>query len=70
MMKWHSSCIIKIKSDTLISFLRKKVSFVPQSRPFSFLSFGKSHSNPLKIIADASCRHRKKHDADRYCARN
>ncbi len=33
--KWHTLCNIKGKSDTLISFLLKKVCFVPQSRPFS-----------------------------------
>jgi hypothetical protein len=32
---WHSDCIIKRKSDTLISFLLKEVCFVPQSGPFS-----------------------------------
>ena len=37
--KWHINCIIFNKSDTLISFLLKKVCFVPQSGPFSILSF-------------------------------
>jgi hypothetical protein len=32
---WHIDCIYLRKSDTLISFLLKKVYFVPQSRPFS-----------------------------------
>jgi hypothetical protein len=33
--KWHGNCNIFCKSDTLISFLLKKVCFVPQSGPFS-----------------------------------
>jgi hypothetical protein len=37
---WHIICIIKSKSKTLISFLLKKVYFVPQSRPFSIMAFG------------------------------
>jgi hypothetical protein len=37
-IKWHKNCYINIKSDTLISFLLKKVCFVPQSRPFSVSS--------------------------------
>jgi hypothetical protein len=35
---WHGDCIIESKSDTLISFLLKKVHFVPQSWPFSILA--------------------------------
>jgi len=38
---WHDTCIIKSKSDTLISFLLKKVCFVPQSGPFSIMAFGR-----------------------------
>ena len=38
--KWHANCILKSKSDTLISFLLKKVYFVPQSWPFSFIAPG------------------------------
>ena len=38
-VNWHDTCLISIKSDTLISFLLKKVYFVPQSGPFSILSF-------------------------------
>ena len=34
-VNWHDTCLIFIKSDTLISFLLKKVCFVPQSGPFS-----------------------------------
>ena len=37
-IKWHENCLIEGKSDTLISFLLKKVCFVPQSGPFSILS--------------------------------
>ncbi len=36
--KWHANCITFCKSDTLISFLLKKVYFVPQSGPFSILT--------------------------------
>jgi hypothetical protein len=36
---WHGSCINFGKSDTLISFLLKKVCFVPQSGPFSISAF-------------------------------
>jgi hypothetical protein len=38
-INWHVDCIIKSKSDTLISFLLKKVYFVPQSWPFSILAY-------------------------------
>jgi len=37
--KWHSNCNKFDKSDTLISFLLKKVCFVPQSGPFSISAF-------------------------------
>ncbi len=38
-IKWHGTCYKLIKSDTLISFLLKKVCFVPQSGPFSIVRF-------------------------------
>jgi hypothetical protein len=38
-INWHGTCLIIIKSDTLISFLLKKVCFVPQSGPFSIVRF-------------------------------
>jgi len=38
-VNWHDTCLIFIKSDTLISFLLKKVCFVPQSGPFSIVRF-------------------------------
>ena len=41
LIKWHACCIYYCKSDTLISFLLKKVCFVPQSRPFSISTYGK-----------------------------
>ena len=43
LIKWHASCIYfsNSKSDTLISFLLKKVYFVPQSRPFSIMAICK-----------------------------
>jgi len=34
---WHGICYNIGKSDTLISFLLKKVCFVPQSGPFSII---------------------------------
>ncbi|OGQ97867.1 MAG: hypothetical protein A2521_01590 [Deltaproteobacteria bacterium RIFOXYD12_FULL_57_12] len=37
---WHAACYIKAKSIPLISFLQKKVGFVPQSRPFSICAPG------------------------------
>jgi hypothetical protein len=40
---WHGNCNKKDKSDTLISFLLKKVCFVPQSGPFSISCFMKPH---------------------------
>ena len=41
LIKWHVNCIYFSKSDTLISFLLKKVYFVPQSRPFSIMAICK-----------------------------
>lgn len=38
-VNWHGDCINLSKSDTLISFLLKKVYFVPQSGPFSISAF-------------------------------
>jgi hypothetical protein len=38
---WHATCKTTSKSDTLISFLLKKVCFVPQSGPFSIMAFGR-----------------------------
>jgi len=38
-INWHNDCILNGKSDTLISFLLKKVYFVPQSWPFSILAY-------------------------------
>jgi len=45
-INWHGDCIINSKSDTLISFLLKKVHFVPQSWPFSILA---SHIMPFGV---------------------
>jgi hypothetical protein len=38
---WHGNCIKYNKSDTLISFLLKKVCFVPQGGPFSIYTFNR-----------------------------
>ena len=45
LIKWHANCIYLSKSDTLISFLLKKVYFVPQSRPFSIMAICKCSSD-------------------------